>query len=174
MYSLDEGLAPPPRKRPYRISIELKCMFIAHFVLASSQKKNQTDNFNSLGATEGGKNALKRVKKIKIKFLLYTNIKVRHMFLHVFFQGLFKVIDFRSVALFTYKLQAILYFFTDRPFFHPVPYPIYKKKYFFSKKSFTFLFIKRHKFHGDCVKNQSARTKITTGLNFENSVFFDL
>ena len=59
------------------------------------------DNFNSLGAREGGKNALKRVKKIKIKFLLNTNIKVRHMFLHAFFQGLFKVIDFRSVALFT-------------------------------------------------------------------------
>ena len=60
------------------------------------------DNFNSLGAREGGKNALKRVKKkIKIKFLLNTNIKVRHIFLHAFFQGLFKVIDFRSVALFT-------------------------------------------------------------------------
>jgi len=35
---------------------------------------------------------------------------------------------FRSVALFTKKLWAILdFFFTDRTFFRPVPYPVNKK-----------------------------------------------
>ena len=48
------------------------------------------------------------------------------------FQGLFKNIVLRSVALVTKKLWAILdFFFTDRTFFRPVPYPINLKKIFF-------------------------------------------
>ena len=42
---------------------------------------------------------------------------------HVFkfiFKGLFKNIVFRSVALITKKLD---FFFTDRTFFRPIPYP---------------------------------------------------
>jgi len=48
------------------------------------------------------------------------------------FQGLFKNIVFRSVALVTEKLWAILDFFFHRPDFYSVPYPtLYiKKKYF--------------------------------------------
>ena len=42
------------RKRPQRVGIGLKCMFIAQFIKASlKKKKNQTDNFNSLGPREG-------------------------------------------------------------------------------------------------------------------------
>jgi len=47
----------------------LKYTFIAQFFIASSKKKNKTDNFNSLGAREGGKKALKRDKKGKKYFL---------------------------------------------------------------------------------------------------------
>ena len=54
------------------------------------------------------------------------------------------------------------FLFTDRTFFRPVvtvPYPINKKNIVF-KTSFKSLFIKSHtKFHGDSVKNESARTK---------------
>ena len=50
-----------------RIGIGLKCMFIAKFFMVSSQKKNQTNNFNSFGAREGGKKCLKKVKKMKKK-----------------------------------------------------------------------------------------------------------
>ena len=53
------------------------------------------------------------------------------MFLHAFFKGFLKNIDFRSVALVTHW-----------NFFRPVPYP----------KFFSI-------FHGDSVKNESARTR---------------
>ena len=50
--SIDWGDAPPI-KRPQRVGIGLKCMFIAQFFNTNSMKKNQIDNFNSLGAREG-------------------------------------------------------------------------------------------------------------------------
>ena len=66
------------------------------------------------------------------------------------FQGLFKKIVFRSVALVKKKLWAILdFFYTDRTFYRPVPYPICMKKMFFQK---SFLF-------SDSVKNESNKTK---------------
>ena len=44
------------------------------------------------------------------------------------FQGLFKNINFRSVAWLQKKLWAILDFlYTDRTFYSPVPYPMHKK-----------------------------------------------
>ena len=67
------------------------------------------------------------------------------MFLHAFFKGFLKNIDFRSVALVTKKLWAILdFFFTDWTFFALYP---------------TLNF---SKFHGISVKNESARTKKST------------
>ena len=62
------------------------------------------------------------------------------------FQGLFKNIVFRSVALVLKKLWAILDFFLHTPDFL---LPMY----------FKLLFIKSKKFHGDSVKNESARAK---------------
>jgi len=56
------------------------------------KEKNYTDHFNSLGAREGGKKCLKRVKQIVF---------------YMHFLGLFKNIDFRSVALVTKKLWDI-------------------------------------------------------------------
>ena len=54
MYSLGGSQAPPPsRKRPQKICLGLKCMFIAQFFKVSLLEKNYTDNFNSLGAWEG-------------------------------------------------------------------------------------------------------------------------
>ena len=45
------------------------------------------------------------------------------------FQGLFKNIVFRSVALVIKKLWAILdFFYTLQTFYRPVPYPMRKKK----------------------------------------------
>ena len=62
------------------------------------------------------------------------------------FQGLFKNIVFRSVALVTKKLWAILdFFFTDWTFLSPCTLPYKLKKIFFYKKSFKLLFIKTHK-----------------------------
>ena len=61
------------------------------------KEKNYTDHFNNLGGREGGKKCLKRVKQICF---------------YMHFQGLFKNIDFRSVALVTKKLWAISDFFS--------------------------------------------------------------
>ena len=77
------------------------------------------------------------------------------------FQGLFKNIVFRSVALVTKKLWAILdFFFTDRTFFPPctLPYKL-KKNIFLTKNPLNYYSLKVTKFHGDSVKNESARTK---------------
>ena len=84
------------------------------------------------------------------------------MFLHAFFKGFSKNIVFRSGAL-------VKFFFTDRTFFRPVPYPKNLKKYIFNKKSFKLLFIKIHK-----VKNKSVRTKKPTaclGLILSSTYF---
>jgi len=52
------------------------------------------------------------------------------------FQGLFENIVFRSVALVTKKLWAILDFFSQTGlFFHPVPYPVNSKKNIFLQKN---------------------------------------
>ena len=73
-----------------------------------------------------------------------------------FFQGLFKNAVFRSVALVTKKLWAILdFFFTDRNFF----LPCILKNIFLRKKPLDYYSLKVTKFHGDSVKNESARTK---------------
>ena len=66
---------------------------------------------------------------------------------------------FRSVALVIKKLSAILEFLFHRTdFFQPCTLS-YKLKKNCLQKSFKLLFIKVKKFHGDSVKNESARTK---------------
>jgi len=68
-----------------------------------------------LGAREGGKKCLKKVKKIKKKktiFVLNKYQTVTHVSTCIF-QGLFKNIVFRSVALVTKKLWAIKFFFSQ-------------------------------------------------------------
>ena len=73
------------------------------------------------------------------------------------FQGLFKNIVFRSVALVMKKLWAILdFFYTLQTFYPPVPYPMRKKKKII-KKFFKLLFMKSQKFYGDSDTNESAR-----------------
>ena len=65
---------------------------------------------------------------------------------------------FLSVALVTKKLWAILDFFSQtRLFFRPVPYPINKKK--ITRNPLNYDLLKVTQFHGDSVKNKSARTK---------------
>ena len=69
---------------------------------------------------------------------------------------------FLFVALVTKKLWAILDFFSQtRLFFRPVPYPINKKK--FTKNPLNYDLLKVTQFHGDSVKNKSARTKQLQG-----------
>ena len=70
------------------------------------------------------------------------------------FQGLFKNIVFRSVALVTTKLWAILDFFRDQTFFRPYPpLKIIKKML----NPFNYYSLKVTKFYGGSVKNESAR-----------------
>ena len=80
------------------------------------------------------------------------------------FQGLFKNIVFRSVAVVIKKLWAILdFFYTLQTFHRPVPYPMRKKKNN-KKKSFKLLLMKSQKIsRGDSVTNESARAKKTIG-----------
>jgi len=87
------------------------------------------------------------------------------MFLHAFFQGLFKNIVFRYIALVTKKLWAILEFFFHRPDFFPpctLPYKL-KKNIFLTKNPLNYYALKVTKFHGDSVKNESASTKKLQG-----------
>ena len=61
------------------------------------------------------------------------------------FQGLFKNIVFRSVALVIKKLWAILdFFYKLLPFYHPVPCPTCKEKKI-TKESFKLLVMKSQK-----------------------------
>ena len=86
------------------------------------------------------------------------------MLLHAYFQGLLKNIVFRSVALVTEKLWAILdFFFTDRTFFRPVSYPINLEKYVLTKNPLNYYLLKVTKFHGDSFKTESARSKKLEG-----------
>ena len=79
------------------------------------------------------------------------------------FQGLLKNIVFRSVALVIKKLRAILdFFYTLRTFYRPVPNPMHEKKKL-QKKPLNYYFWKVKKFHGDSVKNESARAKKLEG-----------
>ena len=73
------------------------------------------------------------------------------------FQGLFKIIIFRSVALVTKNLWAILvFFYTDRTFYRPVPSRMHSK--IFYKEFLNYYSLKVTKFHGDSDKNKNART----------------
>ena len=75
-----------------------------------------------MGAREGGKKCLKKDKKDEKKIFFFVVNKYQSM-THVYkyiFQGLFKNIVFRSVALVTKNVWAILdIFFTDLTFFPP-------------------------------------------------------
>ncbi len=63
------------------------------------------------------------------------------------------------VALVTNKLRAILdFFYTDRTFYRPVPYPMHQKNVF-TKKPLNYYSLNVTEFHGDGVKNESTRAK---------------
>jgi len=97
-----------------------------------------------LGARGGGwkettKKGSKNEKKIFFDLNKYQSVK------HVstcIFQGLFKNIVFRSIALVTKKLWAILDFFSKTGLFSAL-YLINLIKYFFNKKSFKLFRINR-------------------------------
>ena len=70
-------------------------------------------------------------------FVLNKSQNVTHVFKSIF-QGIFKNIVFRSVALVIKRLWAILdFFYILQTFYHPVPYPLHKKEIY--KKSFKLL-----------------------------------
>ena len=79
------------------------------------------------------------------------------------FQGLFKIIVFRSAALVIKKLRAILDFFYTHSRLFTALYPTLCVKKKFTKESFKLLVMKSQKFHGDSVKNESARAKKLEG-----------
>ena len=88
-----------------------------------------------------------------------TNIKVWHMFLHPFFKGFSK---YRSVALVIKKLWPILDFFTHSRLFTTL-YPTLCVKKKLQKNPSNYYLWKVKQFHGDSVKNVSARAKKTRG-----------
>ena len=93
---------------------------------------------------------------LKIFFLLIKISKCDACF-YTHFQGLFKNIVFRSVALVIKKLWAILeIFYTLRTFYRPAPYPMHKK---ITKNPLNYYLLKGKKFHGDSVKDESASAK---------------
>jgi len=97
-----------------------------------------------------GKNVGKRVKKRKIYFCFVLNK----------YQSVTHVSTCISVALVTNKLCAILdFFFTYWTFFPPCTLHYKSKKYFLTKNPLNYYSLKVTKFHGDSVKNKSARTK---------------
>ena len=103
-----------------------------------------------MGAREGGKKCLKKDKKDEKKIFFFVVNKYQSM-THVYkyiFQGLFKNIVFRSVALVTKNVWAILdIFFTDLTFFRPINY----------------YSLKVTKFNGDIVSKIRVIKQITTG-----------
>ena len=87
-------------------------------------------------------------------FLLNKYQNVPHVSTCIF-QGLFKNIDFRSVALVTKNVMGYFrFFFTDQTFFPPCALP-----YKFHKNPLNYYSLKITKFHGDSVKNESAWAK---------------
>ena len=79
------------------------------------------------------------------------------------FQGLFKNIVFRSVALVRKLLWAILDFFTHSGLFNPLPVPYHMHKIFFLNP-LNYYLLQVKKIHGDSVKNESAKAKKTPPL----------
>ena len=77
------------------------------------------------------------------------------------FEGLFKTIDFRSVALFTKRYGLFQIFLTQTGLFPPCTLHYKLKKV--TKNPLNYYSLKDKKIHGDSVKNKSARTKKTTG-----------
>ena len=83
-------------------------------------------------------------------FVLNKSQSVIHVILNKNFQGIFKNIILRSVALVTKKVMEYFIFFSQTGLsFHPVPTLII---YFYYSLKVT-------KFYGDSVKNKSAREK---------------
>jgi len=107
------------------------------------------------------KKSKKKIKKYF--FVLNKSQSVTHVSACIF-QGLFKTIVFRSVALVSKKLWAILDFFSHTTDFLllcvcTLPYKI-KIETFFNKKCIKLLFIKSQKIsRWFCQKWMSARTK---------------
>ena len=100
----------------------LEGMFIAKFFKASLLKKKIrpiTLIVLALGKVE----KRQQQKKGNKMYFLFCFLKQISWHVSTFiFQGLFKNIIFRSVALVTKNLWAILvFFYTDRTFFRPVP-----------------------------------------------------
>ena len=73
------------------------------------------------------------------------------------FQGLFKNIVFGYVALVTKKLMGYLRFFSQTGLFSALYSTLQIKKFFLTKNLLNYYSIKVTKFHGDSVKNESAR-----------------
>ena len=119
-------------------------MFTAH-LSRPVHWKNYTYSFNCLGATEGWNKCKKKISE-KCQFFYFNKYQSTTHVSTSIFQGLFKNIIFRSVGLVT-NLE-VSFFYTDRTFCCPVPYPTCK----FS--------LKVTKAHGESVKNQLGTKKI--------------
>ena len=79
------------------------------------------------------------------------------------FQGLFKNIVFRSLALVINKLLAILDFFCTLKTFTTLNPTLCRKKKNLQKNPSNYYLLKVKKFHGDSVTNESAKAKKLQG-----------
>ena len=126
--------------------------------MASSKKKTQIDNFNSLGARKDGKNSKKGSKKLN--FFCFKQISKCDTCFYMHFSRSFQNIVF-NLYLQSQKNLGYIIFFSQTGFFS-VLYKL-KEKYFLKKNPLNYYTLKVTKFHGDSVKNESARTKQIQG-----------
>ena len=138
MYSLGGAShAPPPQKKAldnsYRVEMHLYSPIFQGQLI---EKKIRSITFRVWVLGKVDKKYLKKVKKmLKIFFFVFNKYQsVTHVSTPIF-QGLFKNIVFRSVAVVIKKSQAILDFFLHTPdFLPPCTLPYAKKKTKINKK----------------------------------------
>ena len=70
MYSIGGGVFFAPLEKNLKIRYRVELHVHSPIFHGQLNEKNYTDNFNSLGALVGGKNALKKGQKRKKYFLL--------------------------------------------------------------------------------------------------------
>ena len=122
---------PPPRKRPKRIGIGLKCMFIAQFYKTSLLKKIRPITLIvwALGWVE--KMPKKRLQKCKRKIgFSFKQISKCNTCIFIHFSRAFQKYNF-YICSFSHKkvMGYFRFFYTVWNFYCPVPYPSIKKMF---------------------------------------------
>ena len=105
-------------------------------------------------------------KKCRNKYQSVTHVST------LIFQGLFKNIVFRSVDSVTKSYELFKIFLHTPVFYRPASYLMHKKK--FTKKSFTFLFMKSHRISQKTRGGAKRPPPACLGLSSRSSSLFHL